>query len=124
MKISEIENTLPNGFHDSILKGITVNYLSRTAAFEIDVMMENGSSKAGKLGIEGMFFLSIDPPATGYPYAKEKGHWITSSDAPVKSALEQVPKDLPQGIFTHCFFIDDWNSFIVFAAKNATFEWL
>ena len=37
MTIAELEDKLPNGFHDSIMVGFTVDFAAATACFELDV---------------------------------------------------------------------------------------
>ena len=37
MTINEIGNTLPNGFHDSWILGINIDYVKETATFLIEV---------------------------------------------------------------------------------------
>lgn len=133
MTIKEIEKSLPNGFHDAKLVKIDIDYVNREGKFYIQVdigtsdnMLESHESyRAGLLKLKGLLFCIIDPPDFKCPFQGEDGLWITDSGV-AKHGMGSIslPTELPSGAFAHYFFINDWNSFIYFAAMDASFEWL
>ncbi len=123
MRINEIENELPNGFHDSIIKRINIDYISKTTEITIDVYIKPGILKTGILHLIGLSFISIDPPETGYPYLDNKGLWISGCDSLTHELRNKIPQDLKDSDFTYYFFINEWNAFVIFAASDAQFEW-
>jgi len=132
MTIEEIEFGLPNGLHDAVLTRINIDYLNRCAKFYIKVNVSDFDSKelaeqyrSGRLDLYGLLFCIIEPPDTRYPYQYTKSLWLISSGStkPEKSS-SVLPQFLPDGVFTHYFFVNDWNSFICVAAMDAQFEWI
>ncbi len=134
MTIEEIERRLPNGFHDSNIKTISIDYVMQLAKFNLEVNMGTPDVRDkepeeiyrdGILTVSELLFCVIEPPDPQYPYKDTKGLWITSS-GPIEAAKLpiKVYEVIPEGLFDHYFFINDWNSFIYLAAKNAQFDWL
>ncbi|MBI3572574.1 MAG: hypothetical protein HY092_00020 [Candidatus Kerfeldbacteria bacterium] len=133
MTIEEIEKTLPSGFHDACLEKLNIDYGKREVTLEISVDIGAFDSPRGELKeanrkgiltVSGLLFCVIEPPDSRSPYQKAKGLWITDS-GPVKSAklLAKLPESLPNGVFAHYFFINEWNAFIIVVATGARFDW-
>lgn len=125
MTIEEIENVLPNGFHDAVICSIFVDYNAKKAIFDINVNISNANNEStavfnsGKLFLSGLHYLALEPPDEAYLVdSVEQGLWIASS-APIPSSKDQKNT---MGSFTHRFFINNWNSFIVLSAVDARFE--
>jgi hypothetical protein len=133
MTLDQIENSLPNGFHDARLNKIDINYVSRVAKFElqIDIKRYGDQDKKheevhrdGIITLNEVLFIVIEAPDPSYPYQKTKGLWIADSGK-LESIKPQkaIPETLPEGAFTYYFFINDWNAFIYFSAMSANFEY-
>lgn len=120
-------------FHDSTIKRIIVDFLAREAKFDCVVFIGDPDSRetqpreaTGTLTLTGLLYISVEPPHSTYPY--EKDAWEISYDGPVetttfKAPIPKLPEPLPGNAFTHCFFINNWNSFMFIAATGANFEW-
>jgi hypothetical protein len=135
MTIDEITNTLPNGFHDSEILSINIDYQRAEATFLIDVDLCSPDEEVevavrqGEMKIEGLLYIGIEPPA---PRAFSKEYvfdphklWI-SADSSNFSVLKQhpeLPEPLPDGGFRHWFFDSNNNSFIYVAGMTASFRW-
>ena len=122
MTIDDIERSLPNGFHDSIITGLHVNYAERTAEIEIDNLVSvletpDEEYRSIKLRISGLLYLVIEPPESLYDAERELS-LADGGSSEVKSSAP-LPKPLPDGAFTYWFFVSDWNSFIHIAALRA-----
>lgn len=129
MTIADIEKSLPNGFHDSNLKRIDIDYATRQGDLEFEVNTgsldtNRENYRLGKLSISGLLFCIIETPDSRYPFQKAEGLWIADSGI-VETAKfpNKLPESLPEGAFAHYFFVNDWNAFIYIAAMDASFGW-
>lgn len=137
MTIEEIEMTLPNGFHDACIEKLNIDYDKQEARIEllIDVSSPQLHEKKmqsmprkGTLTLSGLLFFVIEPPDHQYFSQNQKAErlWIADS-GPVASSkklelLSAIPTASSKNIFSHYFFIRNWNSFIIVAAAEARFE--
>ena len=130
MTLRDLEAGLPNGFHDSEIKSVFIDYESRALKIELAVwlgdMTERDAGREayrdGELALEGIQFVSIEPPDPRYPFGKNTRLWVDLCDGPSKKdvpAVDAVPKDC----FVSGFFVVDWNSFIYVAAREARLNW-
>ena len=69
MTIEEIEQLLPNGFHDSYINALHVNYAERTLEMDMKIWvsdLETGGDpdlwQPFKLSISGLLYFVIEPP--------------------------------------------------------------
>lgn len=134
MKLTEIENSVPNGFHDAFLESVYVDYRSRRALIKLrlcvgdpDAETEKGREAYREADLEllDIVYLVIEGPDPRSKYAETKGLWIDGGEAKPDSAPAMpVPvESLPRGAFAYWFFVRDWNSFIHVAAMDATLHW-
>ena len=134
MTIEEVGDLLPNGFHDSAILGISIDYLRGEVTFLIDVDLTSPDEKIeppsrhGELKLTGLLYCVIEPPRHSFErdYLFEADKlWITSdsSDFTVLKERPTLPDPIPDGGFSHWFFINSHNSFIYVAAMDASFEW-
>ena len=137
MTLAELEDTLPNGFHDAYITSVAMDYVRAEL----------------RLGMSLSFSVPDDPPEVpGYRPAivKESGVKLFVVDAPnpdpqysilerdeqpangfVTSTSEDWNKEIDQGLIDaagptaplYSFFIGTWNSCIHIAATDATYEW-
>lgn len=135
MTIKEIQHSLPNGFHDSELNKIEIDYVKREIKLHIDVNISDygktteSEFRKGLLTVTGFHYCAIDPPSSSYPYKKAEGQWMdnfyqVSNSPDEKFVLEKLPDNLPENTFVIRSFIFDWNSYLYLAATDAHFEWL
>lgn len=127
--LDEIQINLPNGLHDAEIKSIVINYVERTIVIDLmlwvgDVELSDKAAREayvdGVLTISGIHFCVIEPPDFRYAYAEGKAIRIDSgSGLPPHVSFSADP---PADAFDHWFFIQDWNSFIYFRARNAHLE--
>jgi hypothetical protein len=128
MTLVEIENSLPNGFHDALLKKVSVDYLKREAVLEIGIdtstpEMEECKHWTGRLTLTDLLFCAIDPPDTLPQTQTNDGLWISDTGrAEEKQFSSKMKHQMPKGAFVHYFFINEWNAFLYVAAKSARFE--
>jgi hypothetical protein len=122
-------------FHDALLNRLTLDYLLRTATFDMELCVGNPESESaeereahakGVLSFKNFIFCTIEAPDPGYNFMDEGGLWITS-DGPISKLKGDICSDLmdkvPKDAFAHYFFNSDWNSFIYISAYSAEFKW-
>jgi hypothetical protein len=134
VQLVEIENSLPNGFHDAFLESVDVDYVSKRAEIKLrlctgdpDASTENEREAYRRANLEllDLVYLVIEGPDPKSKYAETKALWIDGGE--VKSdSLPAMPvpvEQLPSGAFAYWFFVRDWNSFIHVSARDARLQW-
>jgi hypothetical protein len=134
MTLEELADTLPNGFHDAQVSGISLDYLKREASFTLDIWVGDSSSqnerareayRSAELKLSGLLYCAIEPPDASYPYAESGKLWVDAGaleSADFRPSV-QLPESLPDGAFACWFFVQGWNSFIYVGAMEASLEW-
>jgi len=129
-------------FHDATLTRLEVDYLARRATFSLRVWVGDPDaeersmrqiSRTGKLVVTGLLFCALDPPDRRCLYEYPQGLvglgglWIADdgevTEEQPAGAASKLPLPLPSDAFLHYFFLNDWNSFIYIAGREATFQW-
>ncbi|MCU1347397.1 MAG: hypothetical protein JWO56_427 [Acidobacteria bacterium] len=126
--MESVEELLPNGFHDGVLRRLVVDYESGSLCIDVEFWVGNMDDerletyRIGRVTISGLEFLVIDNPVNGQgPFVGKliidggPGHPSTSP--------AQLPP-LQSGSFLYWLFVNEWNSFIRFAGRSATLEWI
>ena len=134
MTIDEVSHTLPNGFHDSYVLSISIDYVRGEVTFLMDVDLTSPDEKVemprrhGELKMTGLLYCVIEPPGYSlseeYVFTEDK-LWIAgeSSDFSELKECPKLPEPIPDGGFRHWFFDSHHNSFIYVGAMNASFQW-
>lgn len=128
MTIDEIGDTLPNGFHDSDVVGINIDFVKETAEFLIEVDLCSPyeeveiASRNGVMKLMGLHYLVFEPPSHALGGSKL---WLTA-DSSDFSRLKEPPSlpSIPESSFQHWFFDSNHNCFIYVAAMGASFSWV
>lgn len=130
MTLKELDASLPNGFHDSEIQSILLNYVRATATLELSIWVgqldappeKREAYKEATLTVSGIQFATIGPPLADFRTSKAKA--ITVDYSEDTAALDQAMlARLPQASFVGRFFVFDWNAFIYLAGMNAEILW-
>ena len=133
MTLEEAAASLPNGFHDAYIKGISTDYVTGTASFDLEIWVGDDSAekeeerevyRPARLTFSDLLFCVIEPPDPHYPYYEKKPLWVDGgpwNSAPISTSI-QLPSALPENSFVYSFFVNNWNSFIYVAAMAARLE--
>ena len=123
MKLEELESSLPNGFHDAILRAIHIDYVTASASLVLDV--DVGEVKANedryrraRVNLSGLLFFSIESPERLKDLWPPDGLMIDAGPG----RRSEVPPS-PDSAFVHWFYVVAWNSFIHVAAHEASISW-
>lgn len=128
MSIEAIIQSLPNGFHDSEMKAISINYFEKIIKINLIVLLDDrkdssSSRKPAELVINDFAFCVIDTPDSSYPYLKSKGLTIDIGiGQPSTSEIKLPPYEKSQILFW--IWVEEWNGFIRIAAKDAKLNWI
>jgi hypothetical protein len=130
----ELDNTSPNGFHDSALTSFEVDYTCRSlrAKVSLKVGLPDDPHEARNDGrdaiieITGLIFLIVDPPDSKLAGGEI---WIgdgyeTESIPQFTRHLNELLKAMPEGAFAHSFFVSDRNSYIHVAGVDWSVKWI
>jgi hypothetical protein len=124
MTIEEIDLSLPNGFHDSKITGVRLDYVQRTAEIDIEILFSGPDNphdndyRPATLFISELLYFVIEPP--GPPNASHaEPSLVDGGSSELEQAAYQLPKALPADAFTYWFFVSNWNAFIHVAALSA-----
>jgi hypothetical protein len=129
--LRDLEQQLPNGWHDLLAERLEVDFARRTATFDVSVWVGDLASGAsperedrrdGKLTLEGLVYCVLDPPDPTYPYASAEPAWLVDFFDP--DPKMPLLDHLPAGAFAGRFFVNQWNAFIHVAASNAVLSWI
>jgi hypothetical protein len=125
--IEELDRTI--GFHDACLRGITVDYGTQTATLTLDIWVgepkapsnaESERLRPARLELTGLEYLVVDPPDPRYKYRDRGSVTLDLCAADIAIAASRAPA---LGGFAARFFVNEWNTFIHFAARDARLTW-
>jgi len=129
MTLEEMEETLPNRFHDSEIRTILVDCAQRTATLERSVVGDLDAPpekrevyKEATLVVSGVLLSVLEPPQPDYPFSEARGLRVDSCDAS-RSLDRALIAKLPTNSFFRSFFVNQWNAFIHIAGRNAEIAW-
>lgn len=135
MTLDELDNFLPNGFHDTQITSMELDYVAGTATLNVELLVgwpedpepERQAYQAAVLKIAGMGFCSIEPPFASYDFIPD-GNPITASGDPAKTdhlpSLVELSGKFPEGVWCYRFFVIEWNGFIHIAGRDAEVNWI
>jgi hypothetical protein len=127
MTIAELEDKLPNGFHDSYLVSVSADFASATCCLEIDVDYDDPDPnvfRRMRLRLRGLSFIAMEPPDPKDSLPVKDTICISGGPTTEKMLpdLGVYCKSAPPGTFFYSFFLRDRNAFIHLAATDASLE--
>jgi hypothetical protein len=135
MTLDELDHALPNGFHDADILSLELDYVAATAKLHLSLLVgwpedpdpERQAYQEAMLIVAGLCFSSIEPPSPAYPFLPD-GKPINVSGDPAEPAdfpsLPELAAKLPVGSWCYRLFVNDWNSFIHIAGRDAKLTWI
>lgn len=129
--LQEIENQLPNGFHDARLEEFSFRLTKNEVQFDLQVFVgdpdavmveEREKYRNAKLLIKDIYYFEIDTPEGSVSFQARPSR-VDGGVADETSSVKPR-RPMPDGTFAYWFYIENWNSLIHFAAKRASFNWV
>jgi hypothetical protein len=131
MTFDELAETLPNGFHDTEVSIVTIDYVRRELLLRMNVwvgMLGTPSCETYRMAIVrlvGLQFCVIETPDPNYSYAEPET--LTIDIGSIDSLKDRTETKLPQGstsgAFTNWIFVQQWNSRLFVSAVGAELDW-
>jgi hypothetical protein len=134
MTLAELEDTLPNGFHDAFIYAFSIDYKDQKLDLDMELSYSQPDdppevpNKRVIIRVSGLKLFAVDPPdpqygaldgdelfVQGFVTASSE-HWKNSIDPKL---VEAPGSDAP----LYSFFVDSWNSCIHIAATDAVCIW-
>lgn len=131
MRFEDVEETLPNGFHDIGIRGIDVDFEDRSIriAMNLDVSVKGDVTagyRRGTLRLNQPYFFFLEPPDPGSRFIPN-GNDVNASSFRVKpgedSKVDALLARIPTNATAFGFFLDDWNSYLYLAGADVEFSW-
>jgi hypothetical protein len=135
MTLAQIDETLPNGFHDAEIEQLIWNFQINSAVLDIDFWVateeqDREKRRRGRVELQGVLFLAVDPPEPREldpkPYHPSGTLQIDAvvTNETVFPRLPKLKSALPSDTEIFSFYVVNWNSFIHVAAAEAKLLWL
>lgn len=132
MTIKEIEDSLPNGFHDALIRKIQLDFEERLLTIELGLLVDLPEDNVqcqyrnGTLRVFPLYLFFADPPYPGYHFIPN-GSPLNATGYPAEKGqnriFDEISQALPADASVYRFFLDDWNSFLYIAGAGAEFCW-
>jgi len=132
--LRQIDDELPNGFHDALLQTIMLDLVSKVARLTLQMSVGEPETttddasdgyKPATLTLEGLVYFVIETPDLERKFLTPKGVSIDAGDA-TNLDNPRAPRPLtalPDDAFAYWFFVHQWNCFIHVAARHASLDW-
>jgi len=135
MTFTDIDEALPNGFHDATILHFSLDAEANTLTMRMSVWVGTPEDLERYGSIEviakyvPVFF--IEPPDPSYPFQVDGNGLAVSGDSPeigvsqfISEDAEKVLSKLPSDNGSYRFFLENWNSFLYLAAQDVSFSWI
>lgn len=132
MTLEDLDNALPNGFHDATISDLARNFENATLRLKIDVLVglpsdppgEADRYRAGELIFHGVLFCVIEAPDHESAFRHPGCIWFCFSRMEPGALPDSLMNSLPSETLCYSFYILDWESHIHVAAADVSFAWL
>ena len=132
MTFEELEERLPNGFHDAEIRTISLDFVSRSIVVGMNLHVGKPDDhdperyRPGTLRVVVLYLFFLEPPHPDYHFIPN-GRPINATGKPVKvgqdAAVDRLLAVLPPNSTSYLFFLDDWNSCLHLAGASVKFSW-
>jgi hypothetical protein len=132
MTFEELEEKLPNGFHDSKVRWMKPDFInsSLTVGMELLVGLPDAPNseeyRVGTLKVEPFYLFFIEPPDPTYSFRPD-GSPLNIDGDPAKPGqnpdVDRLLVVLPQDVTSYRFFLIEWNAFVYVAGRSVSFLW-
>ncbi len=131
--LDDIDQTLPNGFHDATLIAVALDFAKHEARLKLDIWVGNLDSsddtvreahRPAEVVLTGLLYWVSEPPESSLSDEEPSAPRIdTGKIEELPSPPTKLPS-IPSDAFRNYIYVFDWNSFIYLAARDASFSWL
>jgi len=132
MTFEELDQKLPNGFHDAEIRTITLDFVNRSVVIGMNLLVgvpgdpDPERYRPGTLRVLSPCLFFIEPPDPRYRFVPD-GTPLNASGNSVKigqdAAVDRLLAVLPPNSTPYLFFLDDWNSCLYLAGGGVELSW-
>ena len=132
MTFEELEQKLPNGFHDAAIREITFDFIGRSVVVAMDLLTGVPDDphpelyRPGKLRVAPVYLFFIEPPDPNYAFVPNGSHLKVDGDS-VKvgqnAEVDRLLPMIPQNATRYRFFLEKWNAFLYLAGGGVELSW-
>jgi hypothetical protein len=120
----QLASTLPNGFHDSAIRSLHVDYERRQASVDWLVDFSEYPNPTPELRnvrvvFSGLTYFIMEPPFPGSPYGHSTPLSVVDVDSSLHEKIMFNSVAAPASALKLSTYVSDWNSFIHIAAEKA-----
>jgi hypothetical protein len=136
MTLAQLNEILPNGFHDAEIEQFIWDFRRDTAVLDINFWtateedQDREKRQRGSIEIHKIVFIAVDPPdprqSDPRPYRGSSGSLQIDgmvADDKIFPVLSQLKPNLLPNIEIFSFYVVNWNSFMHIAASEARLTW-
>ncbi len=132
MTFEELENSLPNGFHDAVLRKIDLDFVSKSVVLAVDLLTggpddpDPEAYRSGTVRLSPAYLFLLEPPDASYAFVpdgspvKVDGDYVKIGQSPEVDSLLPV---LPHNATLYRLFLEKWNAFLYLAGGSVEFSW-
>ena len=129
MTFRQLLASLPHGLHDAKLRRFEMDYVERRLRFELDIWIGNLNSATDRelrrpalLTFDDVAFLIIESPDPKYPLLESERIRIDAGEGQPAQSSSKIPS-APANTTTIWVYLEEPNTFLLFAAGDASLEW-
>jgi hypothetical protein len=124
----QVASTLPNGFHDSKIRAVNINYEQQQATFDWLVDFSKYPDRTPlfrnvRVVFHELTYLILEPPNPGYSCDDPTPLSVVDVDSSLHEKIMFNTVPAPESSVKLSAYVNDWNSFIHIAAKSAELVW-
>ena len=132
MTFEELEQTLPNGFHDAAIREISLDVMTRSIAMALDLLTGQPGEpnpdlyRPGTLKIVPAYLFFVEPPDLHYSFVLNGSRLKVGGDfvkAGQNEVVDRLLEKLPTDATAYRFFLEKWNSFLYVAGGSIELSW-
>ena len=132
MTFEELEQKLPNGFHDAAIREINVDFMGRSVVIGMDLLTGGPDEpdpeqyRPGRLRITPAYLFFIEPPDPRYSFVPNGSPFKVDGDSVnvgQNAEVDRLLPTLPQNATTYRFFLEKWNAFLYLAGGGVELSW-
>jgi len=132
MHLRQVEQMLPNGFHDAYLGRFEQDFVRREVKLYLDLLMGNDDEPAqqryqrAKLTLSQCALVALEPAVCYREIKPARGLWLGETQLKENeyTAIRDAGFKIPDENFWLALFVYDWNSRVVINAADASLEFL
>lgn len=132
MTLEDLDETLPNGLHDALIKSLTHDYENATVKLAVEILVglpddapaDRSRYRDAEIVFSRVLFCSVELPDNERIIGHPGSIWFKFWRREPGVLPEKIEKSLPPDALCYSLYILEWESQIHIAAGDMSFTWL